>query len=65
VEYDNTNYNIQRGQTFGATLTEIPESYKDIPIIGKSFLQNTIENYTWSTSKYATVNDTTLNELEY
>ena len=63
VEYDNSQYNIQSGQTFGATLTGIPESYKDTPIVGKSYLKDSDGNYTWSASKYASVNDTTLNEL--
>lgn len=64
VSYDNSKYNIQGGQTFGATLTGIPESCKNMEIVGKSFIKDTDGNYTWSTAKYSSVDDTILNSLE-
>ena len=64
VEYNNADYNIQNNQTYGATLTGIPESCKDMEIVGKSFIKKADGNYTWSTAKYATVNNTTLNTLQ-
>ena len=64
VEYDNENYNIQNAQTYGATLTNIPQSCKDMDIVGKSYIKNSIGNYEWSAAKYTSVNDTTLNTLE-
>ncbi len=64
VEYNNENYDIQNGQTFGATLTNIPESFKDIKIVGKSYIKTADGNYEWSTAKYATVNDTALKTVE-
>lgn len=64
VSYDNSNYNISNAQTFGATLTGIPESCKDMEIIGKSFIKDVNGIYTWSSAKSASINDTTLNSLE-
>jgi len=64
VEYNNADYNTQNAQTYGATLTNIPESCKDMEIVGKSYIKTADGTYTWSKSKYASVNNTTLNELE-
>ena len=64
VQYDNSIYNIQDGQTFGTTLNGIPESAKDMEIVGKSFVKDADGNYTWSAAKSASVNDTTLVELK-
>lgn len=64
VSYDNSAYNIQNGQTFGATLTSIPEVCKNMEIVGKSFMEDADGNYTWSAAKYSSVNNATLNSLE-
>lgn len=64
VEYNNEDYNIQNGQTYGATLKGIPESFKDIEIVGKSYIKTADGNYKWSSAEYATVNNTTLNTIE-
>ncbi len=64
VQYDNSNYNIQNGQTFGANLSGIPESFKDMAIVGKSFVKDTNGNYIWSDAKYASVSNTTLKNVE-
>ena len=64
VEYDNAQYNISNGQTFGATLTDIPESYFDTYIVGKSFVKDGNGDYVWSEAKAASINDTELTEVE-
>ena len=64
VEYDNAEHNIQNAQTFGATVTGIPESCKDMAIVGKSFIKDASGNYTWSAAKSASVNDATLKTIE-
>lgn len=64
VEYDNENYSIKNGQTFGASLTNIPSNYKDIDIVGKSYIKDNNGIYTWSSAKYASINDTTLKTIE-
>ena len=64
VQYDNSKYDIQNGQTFGATLSGIPESAKDMVIVGKSFIKDADGNYTWSAAKSASVNNPTLNTVE-
>lgn len=62
VQYDNSKYNISNGQTFGALLSDIPSSCKDVPILGKSFIKDSDGNYTWSAAKYASINDPILRE---
>ena len=62
VQYDNSEYNISNGQTFGALLSDIPNSCKDVPILGKSFIKDSDGNYTWSAAKYASINDPILRE---
>lgn len=62
VQYDNSKYNISNGQTFGALLSDIPSSCKDVPILGKSFVKDSDGNYTWSAAKYASINDPILRE---
>ena len=64
VEYDNSIYNVKNGQTYGATLSDVPEQAKDMLIVGKSFIKNADGSYTWSAAKCASVNDTSLQELE-
>ena len=63
VSYDNLKYDIQNGQTFGATLGGIPETDRDTVIVGKSFIKDADGNYTWSAAKSASVNNPTLNEV--
>jgi len=63
VEYDNSQHNIANCQTFGATLSDIPESAKDMKIVGKSFIKNADGSYTWSAAKAVSVNNTTLKSL--
>lgn len=62
VQYDNSKHNISNGQTFGALLSDIPSSCKDVPILGKSFIKDSDGNYTWSAAKYASINDPILRE---
>lgn len=64
VEYDNSKYDIQNGQTFGATLTGIPPEYKDMDIVGKSFVKTADGNYTWSDAVYSSVNNPTLKTID-
>lgn len=64
VEYDNADYNIEYGQTFGATLTGIPESCKDMKIVGKSFFVRANGDYVWSDAKAASVNNTKLTNIQ-
>lgn len=62
VQYNNAEYNISNGQTYGAALNNIPESCKDMYILGKSFIKDSNGNYTWSAAKYSSINDTLLHE---
>lgn len=64
VGYDNLIYDIKDEQTFGASLNNIPESFKDTYIVGKSFIEYSDGTYEWSKAKYASVTDTNLHELE-
>lgn len=64
VEYDNSNYNITNAQTYGATLTGIPESCKSMDIVGKSYIKDSDGIYTWSAAKYSSVNNPILNSME-
>lgn len=64
VTYDNSNYNIQNGQTFGATLSGVPAQAKDMLIVGKSFVKDEDGNYVWSSTKTASVNEPTLTEIK-
>lgn len=62
VQYNNAEYNISNGQTYGAALNNIPESCKDMYILGKSFIKDSNGNYTWSAAKYSSINNTSLHE---
>jgi len=64
VDYDNSIYNIKDDQTYGATLTDIPESCKNMDIVGKSYIKDKDGIYTWSAAKYSSVNNPTLNAIE-
>ena len=64
VEYENSEYRIKNGQTFGATLSNIPEDAKNMLIVGKSFIKDIDGNYIWSKAKATSILDTTLLELE-
>lgn len=64
VEYDNHLYPFYEGITFGATLTGIPESCKDMKIVGKSYFVRANSDYVWSEAKSASVNDTSLADVE-
>ena len=63
VIYDNDEYNIQDGQSFGATLTGIPEQCRDWVFVGKSYTRDSNKKYTWSEAKTASVNNTKLNSV--
>lgn len=64
VEYDNSIYNIKDGQKFDATLANIPESCKDMPIVAMSYIGYNGGEFAYSDAKYMSVNDTTLNNVE-
>lgn len=64
VIYDNATHNIKNGQTFGATLSGIQSLFKDMAIVGKSFIKDSSGNYIWSDAKYASVSNTTLKDVE-
>ncbi len=64
VIYDNATHNIKNGQTYGATLSGIPSLFKDMAIVGKSFIKDSSGNYIWSDAQYASVSDTTLKDVE-
>lgn len=64
VEYNNEDYDVQNGQTYGATLTDIPAEYKDMSIVGKSFIKTADGRYKWSASVYSSVNDATIKTVE-
>ena len=64
VEYNNEDYNVQNGQTYGATLTDIPEEFKGMSIVGKSFIRTADGGYNWSPAVYSSVEDTTINTVE-
>lgn len=64
VSYDNDEYQLQNGQTYGASLTDIPEQCKDWTFVGKSYLKDSQKRYTWSEAKTASIIDTTLGAIQ-
>ena len=64
VVYDNDEYNIKNGQTYGATLTGIPEQCRDWQFVGKSYIKDSNRKYVWSAAKSASINDTALQNVE-
>lgn len=62
VTYDNSEYDIKDGQKYEAMLTDIPEDCKDWGIVAISFIQSG-DNVSYSTAKYMSVNDTTLESV--
>lgn len=64
VSYDNDEYQLQNGQTYGASLTDIPEQCKDWTFVGKSYLKDSQKRYAWSEAKTASIIDTTLGAIQ-
>ena len=64
VEYDNAQYNIGNGQTYGATLTDIPAEFADTYIVGKSYIKDSNGRYIWSDAKMTTLNNKELIDVE-
>lgn len=64
VEYQNSDYDIKSGQTFGATLSGIPQDCFGMDIVAKSYIKNADGSYTWSDAKYSSVNNPVLKSVE-
>ncbi len=60
VEYDAGENPIVSGNTFGATLSGIPDGYKDVQFVGKSYIRLDDGSFIWSKAKKASIDASTL-----
>lgn len=64
VEYSASENPIASGNTFGATLSDIPDGYKDVYFVGKSYIKLADGTYIWSNAKRASILTSMLRSVE-
>ena len=64
VEYSVSEYPVVSGDTFGATLSGIPDGYKDVYFVGKSYIRLDDESVVWSNAKKVKIEENELRWVE-
>ncbi len=63
VEYSAVENPIKSGDTFGATLNNIPDGYSDVFFVGKSYIKLDDNTVIWSKAKKVSIDEPTLRKV--
>lgn len=62
--YDASKFELSDGSTFSAVLTNIPSGWEEVQFAGRAFAEKTSGEYIWSLPKSASINNTTLQDVQ-